>query len=242
MRVASMTHIGRVRRTNEDCVRVVQEAGLLIIADGMGGHRGGQIASTLAAEGIGEFLRARLTEESTPAQIRQLIEEAVRWAGSLMQLRAAADPELQGMGTTIVLAVCRKDQIHLAHMGDSRAYLLTEGRLRCLTRDHSLVNEMIESGQLTPRRAKRHPLRNVITRSLGTRGECALDYQVVPWKRGDILLLCSDGLTNMVEEEDMRELILRGGGDLERTCRALVEAANAKGGRDNISVILAMEE
>jgi protein phosphatase len=126
-------------------------------------------------------------------------------------------------------------------MGDSRAYLAAEGTLRRLTRDHSLVGEMIESGELTPRRARRHPLRNVITRSLGGRGLSKLDQQTVTWKAGECLLLCSDGLTNMVEDEDLLKVILRAGGDLGQTCRALVEKANAKGGRDNISVIVASQ-
>ncbi len=241
MRVASMTHVGRVRKTNEDCVRVEEELGLLIVADGMGGHSGGEIASTLAAGSIIGFLRPRLTAEAAPGEVERLMGEAVERAGEAIRLRAAEDSRLQDMGTTLVLAICRGDQIQLGHMGDSRAYLAAEGTLRRLTRDHSLVGEMIESGELTPRRARRHPLRNVITRSLGGRGLSKLDQQTVTWKAGECLLLCSDGLTNMVEDEDLLKVILRAGGDLGQTCRALVEKANAKGGRDNISVIVASQ-
>jgi len=184
-------------------------------------------------------LRERLTAEADSAQVRRLIGEAVERAGEVIRLRAAEDARLREMGTTLVLAVCRGSEIHLGHLGDSRAYLVQEGALRRLTRDHSLVSDMIESGELTPRRALRHPLRNVITRSLGGRGLAKLDQQSVTWKPGEYLLLCSDGLTSMVEEEDLLKVILRGGENLERICRALVELANAKGGRDNISVIVA---
>jgi len=236
-----MTHVGRVRKTNEDCVGVEPALGLLIVADGMGGHSGGEIASSLAVATIGEHLRERLTAEADSAQVTQLIKEAVERAGELIRLRAAEDSRLRDMGTTLVLAVCRGSEIHLGHLGDSRAYLIQEGALRRLTRDHSLVSDLIDSGELTPRRALRHPLRNVITRSLGGRGLARLDQQSVAWKPGDYLLLCSDGLTNMVEEEDLLKVILRGGENLEQICRKLVEMANAKGGRDNISVIVAYQ-
>jgi protein phosphatase len=234
-----MTHVGRVRKNNEDCVRVVDDLGLLIVADGMGGHSGGEIASALAAGSIIEYLRPRLTAATAPGEVEGLMAEAVERAGEAIRLRAAEDSRLQDMGTTLVLAICRGNQIHLGHMGDSRAYLVADGTLRRLTRDHSLVGEMIESGELTPRRARRHPLRNVITRSLGGRGVSKLDQQTLNWKAEDCLLLCSDGLTNMVEEDDLLKVILRAGGELGQACRMLVEKANAKGGRDNISVILA---
>jgi len=234
-----MTHVGRVRKTNEDCVKVEPALGLLVVADGMGGHSGGEIASGLAVEIIAAHLGERLTAEADSAQVTRLIGEAVERAGEVIRLRAAEDARLREMGTTLVLAVCRGSEIHLGHLGDSRAYLVQEGALRRLTRDHSLVSDMIESGELTPRRALRHPLRNVITRSLGGRGLAKLDQQSVTWKPGEYLLLCSDGLTSMVEEEDLLKVILRGGENLERICRALVELANAKGGRDNISVIVA---
>ena len=241
MRTASMTHVGRVRKTNEDCVGAEEALGHLIVADGMGGHSGGEIASTLAASTITGFLKERLKAEDAPEEVAQLMAEAVARAGEVIRLRAAEDSRLEDMGTTLVVAVCQGSQIHLGHMGDSRAYLVADGSIRRLTRDHSLVNEMIESGELTPRRAHRHPLRNVVTRSLGGRGLARLDQQCVPWKAGDYLLLCSDGLTNMVEDEGLLKAVLRSGGDLHPLCQKLVQMANAKGGRDNISVIVAQQ-
>lgn len=239
MRAASMTHVGRVRKSNEDCAAVDAELGLLIVADGMGGHSGGEIASRMAVSIVTGFLREHLRAEDGPEQVARLMGEAVERAGESIRLRAAEDPKLRDMGTTLVLAVCRGSEVQLGHLGDSRAYLVADGALRRLTRDHSLVNEMIESGELTPRRARRHPLRNVITRSLGGRGLTRLEQQSLTWKAGDYLLLCSDGLTNMVEDEELLKAILRSEGDLPQLCRKLVEMANARGGRDNISVIVA---
>jgi PPM family protein phosphatase len=145
------------------------------------------------------------------------------------------------MGTTVVLALCQGDQVHIAHVGDSRAYLLHDGELRQLTEDHSVVAQLIKAGQLTPRKAHSHPLRHQITRNLGRRDAVA-ELHCVTWQRGDSLLLCSDGLTNMVHNHHMAELILQGGRHIEAACEALVRRANANGGKDNISVILAQRD
>jgi protein phosphatase len=146
------------------------------------------------------------------------------------------------MGTTLVLAFCRGDAIHLAHLGDSRAYLIRDGSIQRLTEDHSLVTQMLKSGQLTAEEAPRFHLRNVVTRSLGNQKQTDPDLAVVEWNAGDYLLLCSDGLTNMVEESELRSLISAGGADLERSCQQAIDRANQNGGRDNITAVLAYHE
>jgi serine/threonine protein phosphatase PrpC len=243
MRAAAKTHVGKVRKRNEDYVLADLALGLLVVADGMGGHSGGEIASALAVETIVGLLRTTLPGQEDPAEVEKLVREAVEKAGEAIKSRAAADAEarLTDMGTTLVLALCRGTRISLAHMGDSRAYLIQRGAIRRLTRDHSLVSEMVESGEITPRRARRHPLRNVITRSLGGRGLALLDQRRVEWAPGDHLLLCSDGLTNMVEDEEILAMVERDHGDVELITERLVARANARGGKDNISVILACE-
>jgi PPM family protein phosphatase len=237
MKAAAQTHIGRVRERNEDTLLVDEELGLLMIADGMGGYRGGEIASALAVRTIHECLLCGI-EEDPASQIR----EAGRRAGEAIRTRAGDDPVLAEMSTTLVLALCRGPRIHLAHAGDSRAYMIKESVMRRLTRDHSVVEKMVEGGEITPQQARQHPLRNIVTRCLGGCGDSSLDLQVVVWEPGSRLLLCSDGLTNMMEDEVIEEIVLRAGLDLSLACAWLVEAANQAGGKDNVSVILASEE
>jgi serine/threonine protein phosphatase PrpC len=238
MRVASMTDPGRVRRSNEDSFFADGALGLFIVADGMGGHAGGEVASRVAIATIAELMKSRLTEADADGLIRSAIEQA----NTTIRAQAEADPTLQGMGTTLVLAFCRGDSIHLAHLGDSRAYLIHNGSLQRLTEDHSLVAQMVKSGQLTAEEAPRFHLRNVVTRSLGNQKLTEPDLAVVEWNAGDFLLLCSDGLTNMVDESELRSLIAGGGADLERSCREAIDLANQNGGRDNITAVLAYHE
>jgi len=238
MKVASITDPGRVRRTNEDNFFADEALGLFIVADGMGGHAGGEVASQIAIATISELMKAGLTEADPDGLIRNAIEQA----NTAIRAQAEADPTLQGMGTTLVLAVCRGDAIHLAHVGDSRAYLIHNGSIQRLTEDHSLVAQMVKSGQLSAAEAPRFHLRNVVTRSLGNQKLTEPDLAVVAWNAGDFLLLCSDGLTNMVEDSELRSLISGGGADLERSCREAIERANQNGGKDNITAVLAYHE
>src|ERR1700681_3613746 len=238
MKVASMTDPGRVRKTNEDNFFADEALGLFIVADGMGGHAGGEVASRVAIATISERMKAGLTDGDADGLIRSAIEQA----NTAIRAQAEADPKLQGMGTTLVLAFCRGDAIHLAHLGDSRAYLIRDGSIQRLTEDHSLVAQMVKSGQLTAEEAPRFHLRNVVTRSLGNQKVSEPDLAVVEWNAGDYLLLCSDGLTNMVEDSELRSLISQGGSDLQRSCREAIERANQNGGRDNITAVLAYHE
>jgi len=238
MKAASMTDPGRVRKTNEDNFFADEALGLFIVADGMGGHAGGEVASHVAIATISELMKAALTVGDADALIRSAIDQA----NTAIRHQAEADPTLHGMGTTLVLAFCRGDAIHLAHLGDSRAYLIHDGSIQRLTEDHSLVAQMVRSGQLSAEEAPRSHLRNVVTRSLGNQKLTEPDLAVVEWNAGDYLLLCSDGLTNMVEESDLRSLISAGGADLQRSCQQAIDRANQNGGRDNITAVLAYHE
>jgi PPM family protein phosphatase len=243
MKAAAVTDVGRVRPANEDSVFTDPEAGLLIVADGMGGHAAGEVASGLAAETIAEFLRENLPASGTLVlDAPRLLSEAVRRADAAVRERAAADPALKGMGTTAVVAVCRGDEVALAHVGDSRAYMLQEGRLRRVTEDHSLVARMVAAGTITSIEARKHHLRNVITRSLGFEGNSEAEVQMLEWVRGDLLLLCTDGLTGMAEDDEIESVLTGHGSDVEAGARALIDLANAHGGSDNVSAIVAVYE
>jgi serine/threonine protein phosphatase PrpC len=238
VRVASITDPGRVRRRNEDSLYVDSGLGLLMVADGMGGHAGGEVASRIAVSTIAETLKTGLASGDADG----LIRGAIGQAGDAIRARAQAEPELYGMGTTLVLALCRGDSIQLAHLGDSRGYLIHDGAIEQLTEDHSLVAQMVKAGQLTAEEAPHFHLRNIVTKSLGSPQASEPDLIAVEWAAGDYLLLCSDGLTNMVDKADLHALISEGGGDLERSCEEAVFLANRNGGRDNITLVLAHHE
>jgi serine/threonine protein phosphatase PrpC len=238
MHVAAQSDRGRVRTTNEDCVLVNAGLGLLILADGMGGRAGGAVASALAVETVAMYVQTHLTREASADQRLALLEAALRTANTAIETEARASRPLRGMGTTVVVALCQATQVHLAHVGDSRAYLFQHGRLRQVTTDHSIVAALLQTGQLTPRQARTHAGRHQLTRWLGGRASTPA-LCTVTWAPGDILLLCSDGLTTMVADRPLATLLRHGGGDLEATCAALVTRANVRGGVDNISVILA---
>jgi PPM family protein phosphatase len=242
MKVASMTDRGRVRKNNEDSFFADSGLGLLIVADGMGGHNGGEVASRIAVETIAGEIQARLGAGNGHDEIDGLIREAIGQANAQIRERAEGDPALDEMGTTLVLALCRGSSIHLAHLGDSRAYLVRHGSIRRLTEDHSLVAQMIKAGQLTEAQAPHFHLRHVVTRSLGNRIASEAEMTQAEWNTGDYLLLCSDGLTNMVADSELQTVIAEGGVDLERSCREAIERANRGGGRDNITAVLAYHD
>ena len=219
---------GRQRRANEDSYFV--RAPLFVVADGMGGAQAGEVASQLAAETFSHGL----PDEGTP---EQRLEARVREANRRIHERQQGDRSLHGMGTTITAAYLDGDELSLAHVGDSRAYLLRDGELTRLTRDHTLVEELVRRGELTEQEAAEHPQRSIITRALGPEDDVDIDLQTHRAKPGDVLLLCSDGLTAMIDEEEVQQ-ILATTGTLAEAGRALVAAANDAGGRDNITVVL----
>jgi len=219
---------GRQRRANEDSF--FARAPLFVVADGMGGAQAGEVASRLAAETFAAGLHGEGTSE-------QRLEARVREANSRIHELSQGDRALNGMGTTITAAYLDGDELSLAHVGDSRAYLLRDGELTRLTRDHTLVEELVRRGELTEQEAAEHPQRSIITRALGPEPDIDVDLRTHRVHAGDVLLLCSDGLTGMIGEDEV-ERILGGARSLRDAGRALVDAANEAGGRDNITVVL----
>jgi PPM family protein phosphatase len=226
---SARTDTGRKRRRNEDAL--VCEPPLFAIADGMGGAKAGEVASRLAAETLRE---QELGDLSAPEQTVELIREANRRVFAYSSENASA----RGMGTTMTVALVEENKVTIGHVGDSRAYLLRDEQLTQLTQDHSLVAELVRSGRLSAEEAESHPRRSVITRALGTDSEVEVDVFSLQGQDRDIYLLCSDGLTSMVSDDEIASLLSASRDDLDEATRKLVDAANQAGGEDNISVVL----
>jgi protein phosphatase len=223
--VGAATDIGQVREGNEDSYLVMDP--LFVVADGMGGHRGGEVASNLALETIERLFSAR--EGSLVEQIAQ--------ANRVVFERSQRDREVSGMGTTLTAALVEGPRVRIGHVGDSRAYLLRDGELHLLTEDHTLVHRMVEEGEITEEEAETHPHRSILTRALGVDDAVDIDEGVVEVRDGDRLLLCTDGLTGMVSDREIRS-VLEGSPDPQEAVERLVAAANRAGGVDNITAIL----
>jgi protein phosphatase len=226
-RAAAVTDPGRTRRHNEDSY--VIEPPLFAIADGMGGAQAGEVASRLAT--------AALKEAGTNGGGEQRIADLIQEANRRVYDRSSSDPNTSGMGTTITVALVEDDRVAFGHVGDSRAYLIRQAQMEQLTEDHSLVNELLKTGKLSPEEAETHPQRSVITRALGTDPDVDVDTFSVRAEDGDLFLLCSDGLTDMVSEESILDVVERNRSDIDGALRALVKAANHGGGQDNITVV-----
>jgi protein phosphatase len=225
---AFRTDTGRQRSANEDSFFV--RAPIFVVADGMGGAQAGEVASKAAAEAFDRDL-----PEAAPEQV---LRETIEAANRTIHEHARADPALTGMGTTITAAIVNApaEEVAIGHVGDSRAYRLRGAKLERLTRDHSLVEEMRRKGQLTDAQAEDHPQRSIITRALGPEPEVDVDVQTVPAAPGDVFLICSDGLTTMLDDERIRRLLV-GATSMTTAMRALVDEANRAGGRDNITAL-----
>lgn len=223
------TDTGRQRRANEDSM--LSHAPLFVVADGMGGARAGEVASQAAVSAFEEGLPEGPLTETLPARIQT--------ANRVIHDQARSDPNFAGMGTTITAAAIDpgSETVTIGHVGDSRAYRIRGGIIQRLTRDHSLVEEMRRRGQLTEAQAEEHPQRSIITRALGPESEVDVDVQEVAAAPGDLFLLCSDGLTSMLDDDRIRRLIIEAD-SLDQAARELVDAANLAGGRDNITVVL----
>jgi protein phosphatase len=226
-RVAAVTDPGRTRRHNEDSY--VIEPPLFAIADGMGGAQAGEVASRLAT--------AALKEGQPDAGGEQRISDLIQEANRRVYDRSSSDPNTSGMGTTITVALVENDYVSFGHVGDSRAYLIRDAQMEQLTEDHSLVNELLKTGRLSREEAETHPQRSVITRALGTDPDVDVDTFSVRAESGDLFLLCSDGLTDMVSEESILDVVERNREDIDAALRALVREANRGGGQDNITVV-----
>lgn len=235
MKTGHKTDVGLVRKNNEDRLIVNKETGLFIVADGMGGHQGGEVAGEMAVESISSSLKEFLKGGSS--NISSIIYKAIHKANEEIYRKAKQDIKLNGMGTTIVLALCRNDKIHIAHVGDSRAYLIRDGRIRQLTQDHSLVAELLEAGGISKEDVRNHHLRHIVTNALGIKESVEPDIMSMSPRDGDYFLLCTDGLTDMMTDAEIREVIINSD-NVQRTCEDLISSANEKSGKDNVTVIL----
>jgi protein phosphatase len=225
---AGRTDVGRQRTANEDSLFVSPP--LFAVADGMGGAKAGEVASAVAVEAVEA---APESGEPAEAQLAGIVRAANRRIYDL----AVADESRRGMGTTLTLAKVHGDEVSLAHVGDSRAYRMRDGQLEQLTRDHSLVAELERSGQITAEAAEHHPQRSIITRALGPEPDVEVDTFTLTVRDGDVFLICSDGLTSMISDEEVASIV-RSAGSLDEAAETLVRAANQSGGKDNITVIL----
>lgn len=230
LRFAARTDIGCRRQANEDFLATVPERGLFVVADGLGGHVGGRHA---AETGVASFLEHTHGQAPSPDVLRG----AVRVANAVLLAEAERHPELRGMGTTLVALWLADGAASLVNVGDSRAYLLREDRLTQLTLDHSMVSDLVVRGELDPGLARDHPNRHVITRALGVASTVEPDIGEFRVRKGDRFLLCSDGISAQLSDEEIKEIAF-GSRDLEQGAQALVVAANGKGGEDNASVVL----
>jgi PPM family protein phosphatase len=224
----AQTDTGRQRRDNEDSAYA--RAPVFVVADGMGGAQAGEVASRIAVE----VFEQGLPDDGTPAE---RLADRTREANKRIYDLSKAKHERAGMGTTLTAAYLDDSELSIAHVGDSRAYLFRDGELTRLTRDHSLVESLIQAGKLTEEQAAEHPQRSIITRALGPEPTVEVDTWTYPVRAGDVLLLCSDGLTSMISEEQLAS-VLQTHTDLSQAAQALINEANAAGGRDNITVVL----
>ena len=245
--VVGLTDVGRKRKGNEDAHAVNPEQNLYVVADGMGGHAAGEVASKIAVEAIEEFIALTSGNEEitwpfgldeTISYDGNRLKTAIRHANSKVLEATRESAELEGMATTVAAILVDADVANLAHVGDSRIYRWKEGEMTLLTSDHSWVNEQIQTGVISPEQARSHPLRNVVTRALGGRTDLLVDIQALTLKSGDVLLACSDGLTTMIPDEDIAAILDRADGDVAKAARELVDEANDRGGEDNITVVL----
>jgi len=249
MRIAceSVTDVGRKRKGNEDSVFMNPEQKLFVVADGMGGHAAGEVASRIAVDAINEFvcLTGGDEEITWPFGLDENIsydgnrlKTAIRHANRKVLEATKEKTEYEGMATTAAAVLVDGDVANIGHVGDSRIYLFSDGQFTQLTSDHSWVNEQIQSGVISADQARSHPLRNVVTRALGGKADLSVDMQTRRLRAGDVLLVCSDGLTSMVPDEEIARILGEAKGDIEKAARNLVEEANARGGEDNITVVL----
>lgn len=237
MKTYSITDIGKRRSANQDFVYATDQpignlSNLLIVADGMGGHNAGDLASRYTVESMLEYIEK--TEEKRPIPILSM---AIHHANELVVAKSKTDRSLEGMGTTVVAATVQDGYLYVANVGDSRLYLIDQ-EIEQITRDHSLVEEMIRLGELQRKEARNHPDRNVITRAIGVKVPVRIDFFDVKLEKDDWILLCSDGLTTMVEDDEILQIVKKSDSPKE-AAKKLVNEANKNGGKDNISVILA---
>ena len=236
MNANALTDVGLVRKENEDNYLVSPERGLFVVADGMGGHVGGQIASTLAIQVLDREIHQVYSGQNPD----ELLHNTLIMANDMI-LHHGQEQQFYGMGTTLTAAMFYGQRLYIAHIGDSRAYLYRAGRITQLTQDHSLVNELVQNGGITHAEAQNHPQRNILTRALGIHNAPLIDVFSLPVHTGDYLLLSTDGLHNHVQAEDL-EMLLSQQATLKEKVRHMVNMALTRGGTDNVTVVLVQYE
>src|SRR5687768_13059849 len=241
------TDTGRVREHNEDTIAFDADVGLLVLADGMGGYNAGEVASGIAVKTIVNLVRESVAREDLRADDREsgmsrpsiILRDAIHRANKIIYQTARTQPQCEGMGTTIVSALFFDNKVAIAHVGDSRMYRLHNEKFEQVTMDHSLLQELVDRGFYSPEEAQRAANKNYVTRALGVEPQVEVEVQEQPVDKGDIFILCSDGLSDMVEDEDIRLTISTFGANLDTVAKQLIQLANENGGRDNVSVVLA---
>lgn len=239
MKISAGTDIGKVRASNQDSYEIgeLPDGGAwAVVCDGMGGHAGGNVASRIAVERIAKDIRENFRNGMSPSSVKNILESSIVAANLEIYDRSQNDDEVRGMGTTAVIAVCTGSNCVIANVGDSRCYRLSAEGVTQITKDHSLVQEMVDAGLLSPEQAAVHPRKNVITRALGIEEDVAVDFTELSLAPGDMLLLCSDGLSNLVTTQEMAECT--SDGDIFNYAERLIALANEKGGQDNITAVV----
>lgn len=237
LKTFSITDIGKRRKLNQDYVYTSEMPvghlpNLFLVADGMGGHNAGDYASRYTIETIVDEISN--SSDESPVFV---LEKAIKRANTLIRKKSEEEIELSGMGTTVVAATIEGNKLCVANVGDSRLYIINNREIRQITRDHSLVEEMVRMGGLKREMARNHPDKNIITRAIGALDDVDVDFFEVRLSKGDTILMCSDGLSNMIEDEEIR-MIMQGQRDIVEKAESLVKAANNNGGKDNIAVVL----
>lgn len=241
MQISGKTDVGLLRAENQDSFATGElspESAWAVVCDGMGGHAGGHTASTTAVECISERIKSNFHDKMSVQSVRNMLESAVMFANAKIYDSSTKNPSLRGMGTTVVAAVCMKKTAVIAWTGDSRCYHLTNSGITQITKDHSYVQQLVDSGSISKEEANEHPMKNVITRALGLEDDVQVDFAEIDFdvSQGEKLILCTDGLTNLVSDEKIAECVS------DRDCRMhtqkLVDLANKNGGTDNITVVI----
>ncbi len=242
MQFGAMTDVGMCRKINEDNYYVKADGAFpyAIVADGMGGHKAGEIASMMVVDVIRNHLENSLSEDQDYVEAGEMVRKAFISANNIIYKYAENHYKIMGMGTTATLAMVFKGRIITAHVGDSRAYTIDKNEIKQITRDHSYVQELVSMGKITKEEAKHHPKKNFITRAMGAEETVKVDVNIRPYN-GETILLCSDGLVNFVDDEEIKDIVQKRG-SLKKKTEQLVNTANSRGGKDNITVIILKKE
>jgi protein phosphatase len=246
LRCVGMTDTGRVREHNEDTFGTDADIGLVVLADGMGGYKAGEVASGITVRTVMGLLKEAIEKQDLTIQDQELgmsrpgilLRDAVQRANKIIYQTARTQTHCEGMGTTVVAGLFFDDKLTIAHVGDSRLYRMRGGKFEQVTQDHSLLQELIARGFYTPEEAARAASKNYVTRALGVESSVEVEITEVPVEKDDLFLLCSDGLSDMVEDEDIQLTISTFGANLETLAKQLVLLSNENGGRDNVSIVL----